>query len=95
MRFRVCLQVEAGRVDHAGHAQDLAALIHEQLEFDRLISIALEFVEQQPDTLLIITSDHEDRWLPTKWLWKGYISTNLAMNRIAKIKTSLSLLLKN
>ena len=47
-----CLQIEAGRVDHAGHAQDMAALIEEQLEFDRLIPIALDFVQQQPDTCL-------------------------------------------
>ena len=83
-----CLQVEAGRVDHAGHAQDIAALIEEQLEFDRLIPIALDFVQQQPDTLLIITTDHGTGGCQLNGFGEGYISTNHTMERISKIKAS-------
>ncbi|MFO8026955.1 MAG: alkaline phosphatase [Opitutales bacterium] len=52
------LQVEAGRVDHAGHANDPGAILHEQLEFDACIPVALEFIEKHPDTMLIVTTDH-------------------------------------
>lgn len=83
-----CLQVEAGRVDHAGHAQDMAALIEEQLEFDRLIPIALDFLQQQPDTLLIITTDHGTGGCQLNGYGEGYSSTNHTMERISKIKAS-------
>ena len=83
-----CLQVEAGRVDHAGHAQDMAALIEEQLEFDRLIPIALEFVARQPETLLVITTDHGTGGCQLNGYGEGYSSTNQTMERISKIKAS-------
>ena len=83
-----CLQIEAGRVDHAGHAQDMAALIEEQLEFDRLIPIALDFVQQQPDTLLIITTDHGTGGCQLNGYGEGYSSTNHTMESISKVKAS-------
>ena len=83
-----CLQVEAGRVDHAGHAQDMAALIEEQLEFDRLIPIALDFVQEQPDTLLIITTDHGTGGCQLNGYGEGYSGTNHTMESISKIKAS-------
>ena len=52
------LQVEAGRVDHAAHANDPATCLMEQLEFDRCILLARRFAEQHPDTLVVITTDH-------------------------------------
>ncbi|MFP4358871.1 MAG: alkaline phosphatase, partial [Puniceicoccaceae bacterium] len=52
------LQVEAGRVDHAGHDNDPAAILREQLEFDRCIAVAERFLRKHPDTLLILTTDH-------------------------------------
>ncbi|MGB0744462.1 MAG: alkaline phosphatase, partial [Opitutales bacterium] len=52
------LQVEAGRVDHAGHANDPGAILHEQLEYDACIPMALDYIDKHPDTLLIVTTDH-------------------------------------
>ncbi len=52
------LMVEGARIDHAGHANDPAASIHDQLAFDDAIVPVLEFVAKNPDTLLIITTDH-------------------------------------
>lgn len=52
------LLVEGARIDHAGHANDAAASIHDQLAFDDAIGTVLTFLESQPDTLLIITTDH-------------------------------------
>lgn len=52
------LMIEGGRVDHAGHANDAAGIILEQMAFDESIAVALEFVDKNPDTLLVITTDH-------------------------------------
>jgi alkaline phosphatase len=52
------LMVEGARIDHAGHANDAAASVHDQIAFDDAIGTALAFVEKNPDTLLIVTTDH-------------------------------------
>ena len=66
----------------------MAALIEEQLEFDRLIPIALDFVQQQPDTLLIITTDHGTGGCQLNGYGEGYSSTNHTMESISKVKAS-------
>jgi len=52
------LLVEGARIDHAGHANDAAASIHDQLAFDDAIGVALDFIDKNPDTLLVVTTDH-------------------------------------
>lgn len=52
------LLVEGARIDHAGHANDAAASIHDQIAFDEAIGAALTFIDSHPDTLLVITTDH-------------------------------------
>jgi alkaline phosphatase len=52
------MQVEGGRVDHAGHVCDAAAGLHDQIAFDEAIDVCLEFQKRHPDTLLVITTDH-------------------------------------
>jgi len=52
------LMIEGARIDHAGHANDTAASIHDQLAFEDAVAAALEFVDAHPDTLLVITTDH-------------------------------------
>lgn len=52
------LQVESGKVDWAAHANDVSALIHEQLQFDEAIAVAMKFAEQDKNTLVVITTDH-------------------------------------
>jgi alkaline phosphatase len=53
------LMVEAGRIDHAAHHQDIAAVISDMLAFDEAIKLAYDFQRENPDTLLVITADHE------------------------------------
>lgn len=52
------LQIEAGRVDHAGHANDPATIVLEQLEFDRTIALVRKFAEADGDTMVVVTTDH-------------------------------------
>lgn len=52
------LQVEAGKVDWAAHANDAGALIYDQLAFDNAIEVAMNFAKKDENTLVIITTDH-------------------------------------
>lgn len=52
------MQVEGGRVDHACHTCDAAAAFHDQIAFDEALEVCVEFQKKQPDTLLVITTDH-------------------------------------
>jgi alkaline phosphatase len=52
------MQVEAGKVDWAAHANDVGALLYDQLAFDEAIKVAIEFAAQDKQTLVIITTDH-------------------------------------
>lgn len=82
------LQIEAGRVDHAGHANDPAAIVHEQLEFDRCIPIALEYCQQDPETLVIVTTDHGTGGCQLNGLGDGYGDSGPALERINRFKAS-------
>jgi alkaline phosphatase len=52
------LQVEAGKVDWAAHGNDIAGLIYDQAAHDEAIKVAIDFAEQNNETLVIITTDH-------------------------------------
>ncbi len=52
------LQIEGGKVDWAAHANDISALIHDQLAFDEAINTVIDFAEKDGNTLVIITTDH-------------------------------------
>lgn len=52
------LQIESGKVDWAAHANDIAGLIQDQIEFDEAVKVAIDFAEKDKETLVIITTDH-------------------------------------
>jgi len=53
------LLVEGGRIDHACHANDIGRAIGETIEFSRAVAVAVEWSDSHPDTLLVVTADHE------------------------------------
>ncbi len=53
------LMVEGSQIDWAGHANDTEYMVREVLDFDRAVGQALEFAKKNPNTLLIVTADHE------------------------------------
>ena len=53
------LLVEGGRIDHAAHRNDAPATIHDTLAFDAAVGVAMEFARKNPNTLLLLTADHE------------------------------------
>jgi alkaline phosphatase len=51
--------IEAASIDKQAHLMDTDRWIHDVLEFDRAIDVAKRFAEKNPDTIVIITADHE------------------------------------
>lgn len=82
------LQVEGGRVDHAGHANDPGAILHEFLEYDACIPIALEYIRKHPDTMLIITTDHGTGGCQLDGLGDAYNDSGPALDRINQLSLS-------
>jgi alkaline phosphatase len=54
------LMIEGSRIDHAGHANDPAAQVHEVLAFDEAFAAVLDFLEKDTTPgVMVSTSDHE------------------------------------
>ncbi|WP_261305689.1 alkaline phosphatase [Paenibacillus andongensis] len=53
------LMVEQGRIDHAGHANDLPANIQETLELDATFKTLVDFAKKDGNTSVVVTADHE------------------------------------
>jgi alkaline phosphatase len=53
------LMVEGSMIDWGGHANDADYLISEMIDFDDAIGVALDFAEQDGNTLVVVTADHE------------------------------------
>lgn len=51
--------LEEGAIDSKSHDNDLAGVVHTVTRLHELISYSLEFVLMHPDTVLVITADHE------------------------------------
>jgi alkaline phosphatase len=53
------LMVEGGKIDWACHANDTGAAIADMLDFDKAVAAAVAFKKKNPNTLIIVTGDHE------------------------------------
>lgn len=53
------LFAENENTDSAGHQNDVAALMRDLWAFDDAVKVALEFQKNNPNTLVIVTGDHE------------------------------------
>jgi len=53
------LLVEGSQIDWGGHNNDSEYIINEMLDFNETIKIALDYADQNGETLVIITADHE------------------------------------
>ena len=53
------LFAENENTDTAGHRNDAAALMRDLWAFDEGVQVALEFQKRHPDTLIVVTGDHE------------------------------------
>jgi len=53
------LMVEGGRIDHAGHSNDLVRNVYETIEFAHTVQLVLDWAAGRDDTLVVVTADHE------------------------------------
>lgn len=53
------LMVEGSQIDWAGHDRNRQWLLEEMVDFDNAVAAAADFIAVHPDTLLVVTSDHE------------------------------------
>ena len=53
------LLVEGGRIDHAGHSNDIERNILETIEFSKTVQTIFDRVAGRDDTLILVTADHE------------------------------------
>ena len=81
------VMIEGSRIDHAGHANDPAAQVHEVLAYDKAMAAVLDFIRgETTPTLMVSTSDHETGGLATakqlhsiypKYLWHPGVLANV------------------
>lgn len=53
------LMVEGSQIDWACHGNEKDQTVKEVLDFDRAIKVAFDYAAQDPNTLVVITADHE------------------------------------
>ncbi|PKD21658.1 alkaline phosphatase [Salegentibacter salinarum] len=51
--------IEGSYIDWGGHAKDDEMMIQEVLDFDKTLGVVLDFIASHPNTLLVVTADHE------------------------------------
>ncbi|MBE3583878.1 MAG: alkaline phosphatase [Limnochordaceae bacterium] len=80
------LMVEGGQIDWESHNNNFDGMIGEGVEFDNAVRVALDFVKAHPDTLLVVTADHETGGLTYNeqdgsysWSSKDHTAANVAV----------------
>lgn len=83
------LMVEGGRIDHAGHANDIFRNIGETLAFDDTIKAVVDWAADKEDITIIVTADHETGGLTivksmgigmtpeVTWRWGSHTNTTI------------------
>lgn len=53
------LMIESAIIDGYGHNNDSEGMIEEMKEFNQTLRVLIDYVNQHPETLLVVTADHE------------------------------------
>ena len=53
------VMIEGGKIDWAGHKNDLERNVGETIEFARSVKVVYDWAKERGDTLIVVTSDHE------------------------------------
>ena len=53
------LMIEGSKIDSASHDTHLGRAVEEVLDFDRALGVVLRWMQKHPDTLLVVTADHQ------------------------------------
>ena len=88
------LQVEGGRIDHACHNNDAAAALRDQIAFDEALDVCVEFQKRDPETLLVITTDHGNANLALNGSGDAYGQSTWQFRKLKEIKKSFSTMIR-
>ena len=92
-RNRFILQVEGGRIDHAAHNSDAATALYEQLALDDALDVCIEFQRENPETLLVITTDHGNANFGLNGTGPGYSHSSPRLAHVQQVKASFPIIL--
>ena len=53
------IMIEGSQIDWGGHDNDISYQISEVIDFDKAVGEAMNFADNNPGTLVIVTADHE------------------------------------
>ena len=76
------LMVEGSKIDVEAHLNLLTGTVEETLDFDQAVGVVLRWMQKHPDTLLVVTADHQTGGLSIlggdkeKGEVKGHFSTH-------------------
>ena len=73
---------EGAQVDYGGHANSIPYVATEVMDFDQVVGKALQFADQNGETLVIVIADHETGGLSLLDgdYSKGYVSGEFSSN---------------
>ncbi|MEO7214220.1 alkaline phosphatase [Mucilaginibacter sp.] len=76
------MMAEGSQIDYGGHNNNLAQVITENADFDRMVGAALRFADEDGETLVIVTADHETGGLTLLdgSITKGYVLGDFSTN---------------
>lgn len=76
------LVLEGAQVDYGGHANNIGYIAEEVKDLDKVIGKAMAFADANPETLVIVTADHETGGLSLLDgdIAKGYVSGHFSTN---------------
>lgn len=90
---RFILQVEGGRVDHACHTCDAIGAFRDQIAFDEAVERCLEYQKHNPETLIIITTDHGNGNPGLNGSGAGYSGSPILFAHLKEATASFSVML--
>lgn len=88
------LQVEAGRIDHASHSNDAWGAIMDTLELDDTLAVIDTYLAANPNTLVIVTSDHGNSGWGINGTGTDYNDATAALRSYRSAKSSFEVMIK-
>jgi alkaline phosphatase len=67
------LLIEGSEIDWCGHSNDIACAMHEMHDFALTLETVKNYIDNHPDTIMVVTADHSTGGLTiganTKYVW--------------------------
>lgn len=82
------LQVEAGRIDHANHANDPGGMIWDWIAAEEALQVMVDFVDARDDTVLIAVPDHDTGGGVVYGFGPWYLRSTEAFETLARRRAS-------